>query len=76
MDVIRSLTGDNNNNKNLHAVEHAEQGSEGEPSGEHGLHLDQRQVPVIILQLLLVPFQFLLLILDQNLTVRLLQLLD
>lgn len=57
-------------------IEHAEQGCEGESSGEHGLHLDQRQIPVIILQLLFVPFQFLLLVLDQDFSVRLFELLD
>lgn len=42
------------------AVEHAEQCREGETRRKHRLHLDQRQIAVVVLQLFLIAFDFLL----------------
>lgn len=50
----------------LHAVEHAEKGSEGKTSGQHRLHLDQRQIAVVILQLFFIALDLLLVLFVQR----------
>lgn len=56
----------------LHAVEHAQQGREGKSRCEHGLHLDQLQIAIVVLQLFFIAFDLLLVLLVQGLAVRLL----
>lgn len=45
-----------------YGVEHAHEGSKAKANCKHGLHSNHRQVPVVVLQLLLLPLYFLFLL--------------